>query len=247
MAEIVVYQYPGDTGVESGSPFCVKVHRALAFKGLEYDVKDVGSPGELKRLNPGAAKVPILSYDEQLITDSTAILQFVDEQHPEPPLLPAAEKTLAQCRLLEDWADESLYWFAVYHRWAIDSNFEPFAQRAFGKLPIPVRWLVPRFARKQVFKQLHGQGLGRLSPEEILRAFAGHVAMLATFVQDQPFLTGESLTAADISVFAPLRAASVETMPETAAVVREQPAVIEWLKRVDEETTGEHTVGFSAN
>jgi glutathione S-transferase len=70
MPEIVLYQFGPDLGVESGSPFCVKVHRGLALKGLDYRPRIVGSPGEMKRLNPGVSKVPVLEWDGEFVTDS---------------------------------------------------------------------------------------------------------------------------------------------------------------------------------
>jgi hypothetical protein len=33
-------------------------------------------------------------------------------------------------------------------------------------------------------------------------------------------------------------------MPQSAEVVRARPAIIDWLKRVDAATSGEHTVAF---
>lgn len=245
MPNITVYQYAGDVGVESASPFCVKIHRALAFKGLEYTIENVGSPGLMKRLNPGVLKVPVLDYDGEMVRDSSVILECLDERHPEPPLWPADPAERARARLLEDWADEALYWFAVYMRWAVDANFTPFAQRAFGKMPIPLRWFVPSLIRKTVRKQLHGQGLGRLPEARVLEIFEGHVAMLEGLLGGRSFLVGDALTVADLSAFAPLRGVAVESMPATRAIVLASEPVKAWLERVDGATSGPKTVPFA--
>ena len=244
MADITLYQFMRDTGVESSSPFCVKVQRLLSFKGLAYKTKNVGSPGELKRLNPNARKLPVIEYDGELIADSSRILDFIEEKHPDPPLRPSDSKIGALSRLLEDWADESLYWFAVYSRWAIESNFHAFAKRGFGRMPVPLKWIIPRVARRQAMSQLQGQGLGRLPLEQVLSNFDKHLTMLEGLLTDQPYLTGNTLSAGDIAVFAPLRATALETMPETAAIVRKHTPIVEWLQRVDGATKGEHTVDF---
>lgn len=245
MAKIVLHQFNADPGVESGSPFCVKVHRMLVFKGLSYEPHDVGSPRELGRLNPGVRKVPVLEHDGELIADSSRIAAFLDERYPDRPLLPSGPRARAKCRLFEDWADESLYWFAVYQRWAVDGNFRPFAQRAFGSLPVPVRWIVPRVVRRQVRRDLRGQGLGRLPHEQLLGIFERHLVMLEALLDGRPYLDGDELTLADIAVFAPLRAASVATVPETAELTRRHPPIVEWLEGIDRATSGEHTVAFS--
>lgn len=244
MTDIILYQYAGDIGVESASPFCVKVHRLLAFKGLDYETKNVGSPGEMKKINPGILKVPVLSYDGQLVADSSRIATFLEDKHPEPSFFPKGGISQALCHLFEDWADEALYWYAVYRRWVVDSNFKPFAQRTFGTLPPPLRWFLPKIIRKQVLKQLHGQGLGRVDEKRVLVQFEEHLDMLEGFLGKHPFLTGDKLSVADISVFAPLRAVSVESMPQTAALVWKRDLIIDWLGKVDRATTSQHTVPF---
>lgn len=244
MTRIVLHQFNSDTGVESGSPFCVKVHRMLAFKGLSYTPHDVASPRELARLNPGARKLPVLEHDGELVADSTSIAAFLEERYPDPPLFPPEPRARAECELYEDWADESLYWIAVYQRWLVDENFRPFAQRAFRSLPLPARWMVPRIVKRQVRRQLHGQGLGRLPQERILAILERQLRMLAALLADRPFLLGDRLTLADIAVFAPLRQASVPTLRASAELARRHATIVEWLARVDQATAGEHTVAF---
>ncbi|MBI4954516.1 MAG: glutathione S-transferase family protein [Myxococcales bacterium] len=245
MPKIVLYQYAADVGVESGSPFCVKVHRLLGYKGLEYATHDVAGPGVMKRISPRTRKVPVLGYDDELVTDSSRIFAFVDARHPSPPLWPDDAVARARARLLEDWADESLYWFAVQQRWAVDTNFEPFRARAFGRMPAPLRWFVPGVIRRSVLGQLHGQGIGRLSAEQVLEGLDEHARMLDTLLEEGPFLAGRALTGADLAVFAPLRAVAVtEATPEAAAIVRKHPRLTAWLLRVDEATTSPHTQAF---
>ncbi|MDH5491372.1 MAG: glutathione S-transferase family protein [Myxococcales bacterium] len=247
MPSILLHQFGPDLGVESASPFCVKVHRALGLKGLSYSVNTVGGPSEMKRINPEARKVPALAYEDEIITDSSRILSFIEARHPEPRLWPEDERERAQARLIEDWADESLYWFAVHMRWAIDSNFEPFRRRAFGQMPIPLRWFVPGLIRRQVRAQLEGQGIGRISSERVLELLGEHVATLTALLERQPFLAGETISAADLAVFGPLRAMAIrEASPEAAAIVRAHSALRDWLARVDRATQSEHTVPFEA-
>ncbi|MBT3217606.1 MAG: glutathione S-transferase family protein [Proteobacteria bacterium] len=244
MAEITLYQYAADLGVESASPFCVKVHRALVFKGLDYQVQVVGNPNEMKRLNPGVLKVPVLGWDDELVRDSTRILHFLDEKVPEPLLFPAEPQANARTRLMEDWADEAFYWFPVYMRWQVDSNYQPFAERAFGSMPIPLRWFLPKFIRRQVKGQLWGQGTGRLTIDRVLSMLEDHLQMLENLLGKNNFLGGEHPDAADIAIFGPLRAVAVDCIPESAKVIHQFPSIVNWLDRIDNATTGDHTVPF---
>ena len=78
MLDIKLHQLMPTRGMDSGSPFCVKVHRALAYKGLDYTPLNVNSPGELKALNPRRSKLPVLEYNGKLILDSTGHQEVYD-------------------------------------------------------------------------------------------------------------------------------------------------------------------------
>lgn len=66
-----------------------RVRIALALKGIEYDYISTRTlaPGEYKRINPQGL-MPALEIDGQLVAQSNAILEYLEEQHPAPPLLP---------------------------------------------------------------------------------------------------------------------------------------------------------------
>ena len=242
MPEIKLYQFAGLEGLESGSPFCIKVHRALCAKGLDYAVQNVGSPSEMKRINPGKSKVPVLEYDGEMTVDSTCIIELLEEKHPEPALLPAEPAARARVRLLEEWADEALYWFPVYLRWQDDANFQVLVRAFFSKLPIPMRWFVPGMVRKGVLRTLRGQGLGLEPQSRVLEMLEEHCLMLETLLGDEAYLTGDALTAADLAVFGPMAALRAKVTPQGRELLGQHPRLLSWLEAVDEATTGEHTV-----
>ena len=71
-----------------------RVRIALALKGLSYDYVSVHlakgeqySP-EFTAINPQSL-VPVLGEEGHLLYQSLAIMQYLDETHPDPPLLPA--------------------------------------------------------------------------------------------------------------------------------------------------------------
>ena len=71
-----------------------RVRIALALKGLEYDYKPVHL-AKNEQLNESYAAVsasrlvPLLRDGDHMLTQSLAIMEYLDETHPEPPLLPA--------------------------------------------------------------------------------------------------------------------------------------------------------------
>lgn len=80
---------------------------ALNLKGLAWEavpvhlVKDGGQhrKPDYLTLNP-AGLVPALEDDGQVLTQSLAIIEYLDETHPEPPLLPADALGRARVRAL---------------------------------------------------------------------------------------------------------------------------------------------------
>jgi glutathione S-transferase len=72
-------------------PYCMRVRAALAEKGVPYRSRDVdpaNKPPELLEVNPKGG-VPVLVHGDEKVADSLAILEFLDQRWPEPPLFPA--------------------------------------------------------------------------------------------------------------------------------------------------------------
>lgn len=76
-----------------------RVRIALNLKGLAYDYVPVSSLSREAYLaaNPQGL-MPALEVDGQVIAQSAAILAFLEEMHPDPPLLPANPLTRAAVR-----------------------------------------------------------------------------------------------------------------------------------------------------
>jgi len=87
----------------SSASFRVRI--ALELKGLDYDYIPVHLLSGEHRKEPYAALspdslVPLLETDGQLLSQSMAIIEYLDEIHPEPALLPADALGRARVRAL---------------------------------------------------------------------------------------------------------------------------------------------------
>jgi len=51
--------------------------------------------------------VPVLIDDEMIIYDSTIINEYLEDEYPHPPLLPADSSARARVRSFEDYADNA--------------------------------------------------------------------------------------------------------------------------------------------
>lgn len=85
-----------------GSPFCWMARAALAHKGLKYEAaepRDKDKNPELRRLNP-INRTPTLVDDGKTVFESLAVLEYLDEKYPEPPLLPKDPADRARARAM---------------------------------------------------------------------------------------------------------------------------------------------------
>lgn len=93
------------------SPFCRKVRLVLAEKKIDVELVEERyweqDPDFLRR-NP-AGKVPILKMDGRLMPESSAICEYVEEKHPEPPLFPRSAEARYEVRRLVSWFDDKFH------------------------------------------------------------------------------------------------------------------------------------------
>ena len=89
----------------SSAAFRVRI--ALNLKGLPYDAVSIHlrrndqSKPDYRGVNPQGL-VPTLEADGQTLIQSLAIIEYLDETHPDPPLLPQAPAERARVRALAD-------------------------------------------------------------------------------------------------------------------------------------------------
>jgi glutathione S-transferase len=99
------------------SLFTAKVRIALDEKGLAYEKISVPF-SRAKGYQPKApqvlaanpkGQVPVLVDGGLTLYDSTIILEYLEERHPEPPLYPRDIRERARCRQLEAASDEIFF------------------------------------------------------------------------------------------------------------------------------------------
>lgn len=98
MANAVLYDY-----FRSSASYRVRI--ALNLKGVEYEQRSINlasgaqKDSAFRRLNPQGL-VPILEIDGHRLTQSLAIIVYLDQKFPEPPLMPADLADSAHVRAL---------------------------------------------------------------------------------------------------------------------------------------------------
>ncbi len=197
---ITLYGFGKHFNVMDPSPFVVKVDLFMRMANIPYQVKH---GAEYLKMSP-KSKLPFIDDDGKTIADSTAILSYLTEQYQVTLDAELTPEQKAQAYLITKSLDEGLYWCLVYSRWILDDSW-PFTKNAFfSKLPIPLRWLVPSVIRRTVKKNLHGQGVGRHSTEEILAIADKSLQALSTLLADNDFFFGQQHTSFDAVVYSHL-------------------------------------------
>lgn len=113
-----------------------------------------------------------------------------------------------------------------------------------GAIPWPLRVVIGNLAYRQVVAALHGQGTGRLTPEEIASARREVLDSLAGLLaasrakkssRSEVFwaLGGDAPTEADASLFGSLAATLVcESGPEARRLVKGYPVLMDYVERI---------------
>lgn len=89
------------------SPWSERARWGFEYKNVPYEKEDyqIGAGEENLKKQTGQAQVPVLLANGKVIPDSTAILNWLEEQHPQPALLPKSEKDRAQIMMWEELMD----------------------------------------------------------------------------------------------------------------------------------------------
>jgi glutathione S-transferase len=219
------------------SPFVEKVVRGLQLKGLGFELVEPKAPGDLRRWNPQTGKMPVVDFDGEKIFDSTFILRRLDALVPKPPLLADDPVAAANQRQLEDWADESLYWYVMAFSWT-PKNAGTTANRNLSMVPALLRPLIAPIMRRQMSGMVKAQGMGRLPEETLGREFGARLDDLLRMLGDKPYFYDERPSVADLAVFGQLHGASSGLVPETSRALHERPRLVDYLKRVAQATGG---------
>ncbi len=93
------------------SPYCRKVRLTLAEKRIEVELVEERyweKDADFMRRNP-AAKVPVLKLDGKLMSESTAICEYIEETRPEAPLMPQDPEGRFEVRRLMGWFDDKFH------------------------------------------------------------------------------------------------------------------------------------------
>ncbi len=162
------------------SPYCRKVRLSLAEKKIEVELVEERywekDPDFLRR-NP-AGKVPVLRLDGQVMSESAAICEYIEETRPEPPLMPKKPEARYEVRRLVGWFDDKFH-----HE------------------------VTSKLLYERVNKKVTGEGYpDSKNVKEGARAIKYHLDYMAWLLDHRRWLAGDQMTLADFAAAAHLSA-----------------------------------------
>lgn len=218
------------------SPFCDKIRRILAYKHVPYEIHEVGlveAQTSYRRINP-SGKCPALADGGKIICDSTDIAWYIEQKHPNPPLVPRDPRDRALVHVLEDWADESLYFYEMRLRFGIAHNLERTLPKLVKAENVVMKTLAPWILPRAIGGQMRAQGVGRKSDAQAVADVARHLDALTDLLAGREALVGDGLSLADVAVFCMLYC--IRDSQEGAAEIARRPAIGAYMDRVDRAT-----------
>lgn len=224
-------------GLESFSPYCLKVHRALKVAGLKYTRNHGAHPGVFKKYNP-TGQVPVLLIGEEAVSDSTAVLRRIQALAPGALGDGGDARANAEAWLWEEFADTSLNGFLVAARWADDRNWPGVREAYFGGMPALLRAIVPGRLRVRVIDSLKARDVWRAGAELCWTRFGETLDQLDARAPEAGFWLGPTITVADIAIFAQLHGLRNALTAWQQEQIKRRARLSAYLDRVDARSGG---------
>ena len=214
MSDLILHHYPI-------SPFSEKVRLVFGLKGLAWKsviIPSIMPKPDVVALTGGFRKTPFLQIRSDIYCDSALICEVLDAIEPKHHLYPDSSKGLA--RIIAQWADSTLFWAAMAHNLspkgaaAMFANAPPEAAKAFG-----------------ADRAAMSTGMNRLRPADAAATYKSYLRRLASMLEQQPFLLGQTPCIADFSAYHPLWFTR-QCVPVMADILEVTPSVLAWMDRI---------------
>jgi glutathione S-transferase len=194
---IKLYQYAPAFGLPNASPFCMKVETYLRMAGLPYEC-----PRGVGPFKSPKGKLPYIDDNGKVVADSTFIIDYLKATYGDKldARLSATDRALGV--VIQRTFEESLYWPSVYSRWIDDAGFAKTKDVFFARMKFPLRQIIPLFARRGLRSQLHAQGTGRHSRDEIYAIGCRDITALAALLGDKAYYLGDEPSSIDATGYA---------------------------------------------
>lgn len=226
----VVTLYHWEPNANSGKPMLALMEKSVEFESRYLDLLnfDQHKPDYLK-INPQGT-IPAMLHDGRVLTESTAIMEYVDEAFDGPRLMPPDPRDRWRVRWWMKFMDQwlapsfSMIGWSVFVGPAARQKDPDELKAAIERIPLPERRVAWR-------KAIYGTFSDEEMKESQRRIVVG-IRMLEEALSKRQWLATDEYSLADINGFN-LAFALPLSQPENSNDEK-TPHILEWLRRIYE-------------
>lgn len=185
----ILHQFLGGDGLESISPPCLRVGMALSCLGVDYELENLRSPGQIRAISR-TGRLPVLEIEGQKIPDSATILDYLEARYPQGGLFPKDPAARRRSELWECYGNDHLYWCGYYLRWVDPEMTADFLDALVGRASAVQKFVVKNVLVPRQRKRALAVGIAGKTRDEILATMARGFEMVEEALESAPFLSG---------------------------------------------------------
>jgi glutathione S-transferase len=222
----------------------IKVRLTMAEKGIDFEpvnlnlrAGDQHKPDYLK-LNPNGV-VPTLVHDDFVLIESSVIMQYLDELHPEPPLQPADPRNRACMRIWMKRVDEYLHpgnatlTYAMVHAREMKEKTPEELENHYRGIPNPATRARQRAAIEQ--------GMDAPDAVQALQFYEKALTDMEALLAHQAWLAGDVYSLADAAVTPYINRFTMLGLSSMWSETR--PRVTDWFERIKARPSYQKAIG----
>jgi glutathione S-transferase len=219
------------------SYFSGKIEAYLRYKEIPYkaieccdDIKAFHRVGD----KTGFQKVPAIEMnDGKWLFDTTPMIQWLEQKHPEQPVFPDDPALRFVALLIEDYGDEWLWRPAMWWRWVPKVSRVAMGRRISKILTkhmaIPVGFY---FARRQLNEWLWSDGVNKHNSNDVRDMLFRELEFLEPLLEETPYILGSHPSIADYGYFGSFFRHFGNDIVSAEVMRRHGPNTYEWLARL---------------
>lgn len=227
-----------------GSPYSRKLRSVLRYRRIPFIWANRNSKEDVNTPSVPVNLLPVLvlpgendNYTEAKI-DSTPIIRFLEQQHPERSVIPLDPAMAFLDYLIEDYADEWLTKAMFHFRWAHQRNVD------FAGSILP-RWTMNHLSDEEIapmskviserqIERLRYVGSNEVTGEFIEESYQNFIELLSAHLVGRRFILGDRPGSSDFGVFGQLTQLA-QTDPTCRDLTLEvAPRVFAWCDNVED-------------
>jgi GST-like protein len=197
MTDVALYHW--EPNANSGKPMLALMEKGVKFESNYLDLLnfDQHKP-EYLAINPQGT-IPAMTHGNRVLTESTAIMEYVDEAFDGPSLMPADPVDRWRVRWWMKFMDQwlapsfSMIGWSVFIGPAVRAKDPDELKAAIERIPLPERRVAWR-------KAIYGS-FGDVEMEESKRRVALGITLLEEALAEREWLASDSYSLADINGF----------------------------------------------